>query len=260
MFVRLESPSSSSRSGITVPLGAWLLLAAAPAGAQPVQPASAKPTVADPQAAPTSEDAAPPATAAPTSPSPSAGLVAAPTRPLPESVQRATPPPEPVGDPPPHWLPPTRPPAPAAPTSPSASPDAVNPMLYAGLGTAALGAAGMVVFGVAQSRLVQLESEPGYEAYRAGQPVDTDVCTAADRLEVVDGAASPSRVRRICDEAGTWETISFVVLPTSIALLGVATYMIVAGSGEGRVDDVATVKVIPSVGPGGGAVVVEGAF
>ena len=135
----------------------------------------------------------------------------------------------------------------------------MNLLLYAGLGTAALGAAGMVVFGVAQSRLVQLENDPGYDAYRAGQNVDTDVCQAADQQVVVDGASSPGRIGRICDEAGTWETVSFVVLPTSIALLGVATYMIVAGSASDA-EGVASLRVIPSGGPGGGAITIEGAF
>lgn len=267
----LDRPLLRSRAPSLVATS--LLMLVTPVAAQPADPAAPKASAPpssgapahDPEASPTPAAGAPPATAAPTPSRPSADPAAAPTRPLPDAVTSA-PAPEPAGEPPPPWLPPTRPPGvpPSAPSAPSpdserASEDAVNPLLYAGLGTAALGAAGMVVFGVAQSRLVQLENDPGYDAYRAGQPVDSDVCQAADQLQVVDGAASPSRVRRICDEAGTWETVSFVVLPTSIALLGVATYMIVAGSATER-ERSASLRVVPSAGPDGGALVVEGVF
>lgn len=257
---------------------ASLLVIASPATAQPTDPDDVDPAArpADPSPAedPRASSAAPPdpapATTTPATASPSASPTPAPTQPLPEGVDGATPPEpphgsssEPPGEPPPPWLPPTRPPgvttAPSLPADGPSDADAVNPLLYAGLGTAALGAAGMVVFGVAQSRLVQLENDPGYDAYRAGQTVDTDVCQAADQLVVVDGASSPTRIKRICSEAGTWETVSFVVLPTSIALLGVATYMIVAGSAS-EPEGVASVRVLPSVGPSGGALLVEGAF
>ncbi|HHH31597.1 MAG TPA: hypothetical protein ENK57_25060 [Polyangiaceae bacterium] len=65
--------------------------------------------------------------------------------------------------------------------------------------------AGMVVFGVAVSRVNQLENDPGYLAYRSGHPADVDVCEAANRGEVVGGAPEPGRIRDICSEGGTWE-------------------------------------------------------
>ena len=100
---------------------------------------------------------------------------------------------------------------------------------------ALVGAAGLVVFGVAQSRIAQLEGDPGYELYRAGHPNGVDVCEAASRGEVVPGAASPARVGAICDEGARWETAAFVTLPTSLALLGVATYLIVSSNAVSRI-------------------------
>lgn len=177
---------------------------------------------------------------------------------------RTEPAPAPSGElPPADWLPPTRP-VPAAallpPSSDEADRDAVDPLLYAGLGTAALGAAGMVVFGIAQSRIAQLEDDPDFARYRAGQPLDSDVCEAADRGQTVEGAPSPVRVRDICSEGERWEAISFVTLPTSLALLGVATYLIVSSSAVSGGGDHATVSLRPTVGPRGGALVVEGRF
>jgi hypothetical protein len=158
------------------------------------------------------------------------------------------------------WLPPTRP-AGAAPVAPPRSTfdDVVDPMLVAGIGTGALGTAMLVVFGMAQSRLQQLDDDPDFVSYRAGVASGQDSCTSADRGIAIDGAASPRTVSNICDEAGSWEAVSFITLPTALALLGVASYLVIASDAL-KDNDAIALRVVPTVTPRTATLQVEASF
>ncbi len=103
--------------------------------------------------------------------------------------------------------------------------DNIDAQLYGGILVSAVGAALLVVAGVAVGRIDGLETDPGFVAYRDGFRPNQDVCQQADAAMRVRGAASPERVRGICDKAAGWEIASYVALPGGIAMLGMGLYL-----------------------------------
>lgn len=105
--------------------------------------------------------------------------------------------------------------------------DDVDSLFVLGFASAGVSAASLVMFGVAASRIQQLEDEPAYRRYREGFAENESVCerAAEGAASPVMGAAPPLRVRNVCSEADTWEIVSFVTLPLAIASAGAAVLL-----------------------------------
>jgi hypothetical protein len=164
---------------------------------------------------------------------------------------------------PPTVAPPTV--APAGADAASADAGAATPSdvrFIAGFAAAAFGGSMVVLFGIAQSRISEIENNPSYDRYRAGFKTWESVCDRADQgvASPVMGSMPPLKVRSVCSEAETWEIVSYVSLPLGIAALG-AGAVLVAGSatvGLGSAsltsdDGGVSVSVVPT--PGGAALV-----
>ncbi|MEZ4441733.1 MAG: hypothetical protein R3B72_21715 [Polyangiaceae bacterium] len=129
------------------------------------------------------------------------------------------------------------PPPDAGPTSPATSPpsptpeardDRASPLLYASLAAGAVAGAGVVLAAIAQSRIAQLDADPDLERYRRGVTAGRNVCTEAARGLVVPNALAPDAVADLCDEAETWEIVTFVAIPSAVAFAGLASYFGIA--------------------------------
>lgn len=193
---------------------------------------------------------APPDAPVATDPQPVAPVT--PVAPLPTAAPADEPPPTPDAEP-------TEPlslPAPAAPT-PVPPPAPVDAQLYGGIFVSGVGAALLVVAGVAVSRIDQLQDDPGFIGYRDGFAPDVDVCDSADAGLRVEGAASPQRVTEICDEASRWEITNYVAVPGGIAMLGMGLYLTLT-SDTARRD--APVAVLPVFGPDNAGLTITGHF
>ncbi len=104
----------------------------------------------------------------------------------------------------------------------------IDALFISGFASAGVSAASLVTFGIAASRIQQLEDEPSYRRYREGFPEGVSVCERAEQgaASPVAGAAPPLRVRNLCSEADTWEIVSMVTLPLAIASAGAAVLLL----------------------------------
>jgi hypothetical protein len=137
------------------------------------------------------------------------------------------------------------------------APDGVDAQLYGGIVVSGVGAALLVVAGVAVSRIGQLEDDPGYDAYREGFQEYEDVCEQADAGATVPGAASPAEVQDICSEASRWEITSYVAVPGGIAMLGMGLYLALS-SDTAQIES--PVSVAPIIGPSTAGLTMTGRF
>ncbi len=133
----------------------------------------------------------------------------------------------------------------------------IDAQLYGGIVVTGVGAALLVVAGIAVSRIDQLQSEPDFAAYRSGFGPDQDACERAEAGAVVDGAPSPGAITDICDEATRWEITNYVAVPGGIAMLGMGLYMTLTS--DTAQEDTA-VSWAPTFGPGHLGAVATGRF
>ena len=100
----------------------------------------------------------------------------------------------------------------------------------AGFITATAGAGMLVTFGIAASRIDELENDNGFRRYREGFKTFESACERAEagKASAIVGATSPLRVRDVCNEAETLEIVSAVALPVGIIALVTGAYLMLS--------------------------------
>lgn len=91
----------------------------------------------------------------------------------------------------------------------------VDVRLWAGVGSAGLGAVSLIAMGVAFGQISSLQDDAGFVAYRAGLTHDQHACELAAAGHVVAGASTPADVDGLCGSASTWESTG-----TAMAAIG----------------------------------------
>ena len=122
----------------------------------------------------------------------------------------------------------------------------------AGFATVASGSAAVILFAIAQARILELENNSGYERYRAGFKTWEPVCERADQgiASNVMGATPPLKVRKVCSEAEAWEIVSYIAAPVGFAAIGVGAFLMFGSETVLGTKDVA---IAPT--PGGAMIV-----
>jgi len=120
---------------------------------------------------------------------------------------------------------------------------------------------GLVLGGVVSALQVSsLQDDYGFQQYRSGFAASENVCDAAraGRRSNAPGASTPRAVNELCDKADTYTTLQYVFFGTGVAAIGVGAYFLISSA----LDDgqqpttgarAGSIAVLPSMGPGGGA-------
>ncbi len=165
----------------------------------------------------------------------------------------------PIGGPPPaSFGPPTTfgPPTGPEPQTPD-SPGESDTRFIAGLASAGVGAAMLIVMAVSMSRVAALQDDPGFVAYRSGLTSSQHACETVQKNQSVPvpGASTPHEVNDLCNQASAFEIVSYVAGPVGGLLLAGGVLLIVTSdtvwpklSGEGDDGVETTLTVLPQLG------------
>lgn len=121
---------------------------------------------------------------------------------------------------------------------------------------------GLVLGGILSAvRVSDLESDVGYQRYRAGFSAGQNICDEArdGRRSNVAGAASPRTVNETCDSAKTFTTLQYVFFGTGAVAIGTGAYFLLSSwlgedSSQKTGSSGGSIAITPSFGPGAGAV------
>jgi TolB-like protein len=148
----------------------------------------------------------------------------------------------------------------------------VDPLLVAGLGVLAVGAAAAALWIYAMATIqfdigANADNSPiipqRWGSARAQYPGATDFCEAHRDIYPTEAEAPRELgyINDLCDRYDTWFPLQFVFLGVAALAGGVGTYLLVEGlSGDAEDPEAVSLRVVPSFGPDRGAIAVQGTF
>ncbi len=107
----------------------------------------------------------------------------------------------------------------------------------------------LVLMGVSIARIAAIQDEPAFETYRSGFTPDQSACeqAAAGKEVNIGGAATADSANMLCNEADTFEILTYVSIGAGATLLGLGGYLIFTSDTVSG--DTAELRIEPRVGP-----------